>query len=184
MLPSLHGGDSSLGAVRSLHCGLWLSLASASCGCHCLVSAPGLLLLPNTLESVQRKQQEGRGEGRGKKRERRKSGRGSERGKVDEGGRGREGEGGGKGGEEKEEVEGKEKEEGGGKGGGEGEGTLETSLGWWELLHWRFLIPGTHQRHLLQKKLFCGVPVVAQWLTNPTRNQEVSGLIPALGQWG
>ena len=25
-----------------------------------------------------------------------------------------------------------------------------------------------------------GVPVVAQWLTNPTRNQEVSGLIPGL----
>ena len=25
-----------------------------------------------------------------------------------------------------------------------------------------------------------GVPVVAQWLTNPTRNHEVAGLIPAL----
>ena len=25
-----------------------------------------------------------------------------------------------------------------------------------------------------------GVPVVAQWLTNPTRNHEVSGSIPAL----
>ena len=28
-----------------------------------------------------------------------------------------------------------------------------------------------------------GVPVVAQWLTNPTRNQEVAGLIPGLAQW-
>ena len=27
-----------------------------------------------------------------------------------------------------------------------------------------------------------GVPVVAQWLTNPTRNNEVAGLIPALAQ--
>ena len=26
-----------------------------------------------------------------------------------------------------------------------------------------------------------GVPVVAQWLTNPTRNHE--GLIPGLAQW-
>ena len=28
-----------------------------------------------------------------------------------------------------------------------------------------------------------GVPVVAQWLMNPTRNQEVLGLIPGLAQW-
>ena len=28
-----------------------------------------------------------------------------------------------------------------------------------------------------------GVPVVAQWLTNPTRNHEVAGSIPALDQW-
>ena len=28
-----------------------------------------------------------------------------------------------------------------------------------------------------------GVPVVAQWLTNPTRNHEVAGLIPSLAQW-
>ena len=24
---------------------------------------------------------------------------------------------------------------------------------------------------------------MAQWLANPTRNQEVSGLVPALAQW-
>ena len=28
-----------------------------------------------------------------------------------------------------------------------------------------------------------GVPVVAQWLTNPTKNHEVAGSIPALVQW-
>ena len=28
-----------------------------------------------------------------------------------------------------------------------------------------------------------GVPVVAQWLTNPTRNHEASGSIPGLAQW-
>ena len=32
-------------------------------------------------------------------------------------------------------------------------------------------------------KLNIGVPVVAQWLTNPTRNHEVAGSIPALAQW-
>ena len=25
--------------------------------------------------------------------------------------------------------------------------------------------------------------MVAQWLTNPTRNDEVAGLVPALAQW-
>ena len=28
-----------------------------------------------------------------------------------------------------------------------------------------------------------GVPVVAQWLTNLTRNPEVVGLIPGLASW-
>ena len=28
-----------------------------------------------------------------------------------------------------------------------------------------------------------GVPIVVQWLTNPTRNHEVAGLVPALVQW-
>ena len=28
-----------------------------------------------------------------------------------------------------------------------------------------------------------GVPVVAQWLTNQTRNREVAGLIPGHAQW-
>ena len=33
------------------------------------------------------------------------------------------------------------------------------------------------------KNLASGVPVVAQWLTNPTRNHEVAGSVPALAQW-
>ena len=33
------------------------------------------------------------------------------------------------------------------------------------------------------KMLTGGVPVVAQWLTNPTRNHEVAGSIPGLAQW-
>ena len=28
-----------------------------------------------------------------------------------------------------------------------------------------------------------GVPVMAQWLTTPTRNHEVAGLIPGLAPW-
>ena len=31
--------------------------------------------------------------------------------------------------------------------------------------------------------MIIGVPVVAQWLTNPTRNHEVAGSVPALAQW-
>ena len=34
----------------------------------------------------------------------------------------------------------------------------------------------------LLKNNFGGVPVVAQWLTNPPRNHEVAGLIPGLAQ--
>ena len=32
-------------------------------------------------------------------------------------------------------------------------------------------------------KVKVGVPVVAQWLTNPPRNHEVSGSVPGLAQW-
>ena len=30
---------------------------------------------------------------------------------------------------------------------------------------------------------FSGVPVVARWLMNPTRNHEAVGSIPGLAQW-
>ena len=42
------------------------------------------------------------------------------------------------------------------------------------------------QRHRKQTGLSKGkggVPFVAQWLTNPTRNHEVADSIPALAQW-
>ena len=35
----------------------------------------------------------------------------------------------------------------------------------------------------LERWVDFGVPVVAQWLTNLTRNHEVAGWIPALAQW-
>ena len=35
----------------------------------------------------------------------------------------------------------------------------------------------------LVKNVNLGVPIVAQWLTNPTRNHEVAGSIPGLSQW-
>jgi len=37
-----------------------------------------------------------------------------------------------------------------------------------------------------KKKIFRiipGIPIVGQWVTNPTRNHEVVGSIPGLAQW-
>ena len=33
------------------------------------------------------------------------------------------------------------------------------------------------------KRHIVGVPIVAQWLTNPTKNHEIAGSIPGLAQW-
>ena len=33
------------------------------------------------------------------------------------------------------------------------------------------------------KEVLGGVPVVVQWLTNPTRNHEIVGSIPDLAHW-
>ena len=40
-----------------------------------------------------------------------------------------------------------------------------------------------HSQNIHSQDTKHGVPVVAQWLTNPTRNHEVVGLIPGLAQW-
>ena len=37
--------------------------------------------------------------------------------------------------------------------------------------------------NISSEKKIMGVPVVAQWLMNPTRNHEVAGSVPALAQW-
>ena len=53
---------------------------------------------------------------------------------------------------------------------------------------------GHHRKYYLKNMLvsfkllnlrisLLGVPVVAWWLTNPTRNHEVAGSIPGLAQW-
>ena len=41
-----------------------------------------------------------------------------------------------------------------------------------------FVVGGYKPKHLEW-----GVPVVAQWLTNLTRNHELSGLVPGRAQW-
>ena len=57
-------------------------------------------------------------------------------------------------------------------------GAVAAALGPNDLLpYFFFFFLKSHLNHLL------GVPVVAQWLTNLTRNHEVAGSIPALALW-
>ena len=41
----------------------------------------------------------------------------------------------------------------------------------------------TDNSYFFIKEEISGVSIVAQWLTNLTRNREVAGLIPGLAQW-
>ena len=58
----------------------------------------------------------------------------------------------------------------------------------WELKSHFKLLPATATNNFffqfyILKRILMGIPVVVQWLTNPTRNHEDVGLIPGLGQW-
>ena len=52
-------------------------------------------------------------------------------------------------------------------------------------VHLPFSYEGNSLKLLIfnSKKNILGVPVMAQWLPNPTRNREVAGSIPSLAQW-
>ena len=43
--------------------------------------------------------------------------------------------------------------------------------------------PKIHKLKYMSTKRLVGVPIMAQWLTNPTRNHEVAGSVLALAQW-
>ena len=45
------------------------------------------------------------------------------------------------------------------------------------------MVAGGCGGEVLSRKQELGVSVMAQWLRNPTRNHEVAGSIPGLGQW-
>ena len=65
------------------------------------------------------------------------------------------------------------------------------SLQWLGLQLWHGFNPwpstcqgcGQNNFFFFNKNKTLGVPIVAQWLMNPTRNHEVAGLIPGLTQW-
>ena len=70
--------------------------------------------------------------------------------------------------------------------------TLEKSMGVPQKTHYSTTLydPAIPHLGIYPDKTFtqkdtcsCGVPIVAQWLTNPTRNHEVAGSIPGLAQW-
>ena len=49
---------------------------------------------------------------------------------------------------------------------------------WLDSRNWHSIV---NQLSFLKKRI--GVPIVVQWLANPTRNHEVVGSIPGLAQW-
>ena len=57
-------------------------------------------------------------------------------------------------------------------------------LGWGQVLQDLELIQlGWREGHLKKNRIQGRVPVVAQWLTNPTTNHDVAGSIPGLAHW-
>ena len=53
-------------------------------------------------------------------------------------------------------------------------------LGKW---YYHLLIAQTRNSGILFNWSVFGVPIMVQWLTNPTRNHEIAGSIPGLAQW-
>ena len=58
---------------------------------------------------------------------------------------------------------------------------------WWDNIKGHFKDSYSTGMRIQGKMLFLimgiGVPVVVPWVTNPTRNHEVEGSVPALAQW-
>ena len=52
-----------------------------------------------------------------------------------------------------------------------------------EFINIYFLVHVGKRVQTFSSEMNKGVPVVAQWLTNPTRNHEVAGSVPDLAQW-
>ena len=46
-----------------------------------------------------------------------------------------------------------------------------------------FLGSESKMKNFMTQISLTGVPAMAQWLTNPTRDHEVAGSIPGLAQW-
>ena len=56
----------------------------------------------------------------------------------------------------------------------------ESPLQGWQMV---IILLFPHMMETENKETSSGVPVMAQWLTNPTGNHEVAGSVPALAQW-
>ena len=53
----------------------------------------------------------------------------------------------------------------------------------WEPPHAKGVALKKEKERKRNKELNTGVPVMAQWLTNPTKNHEFTGSVPGLAQW-